>query len=187
KRIVDRRFRSRMLAWAMERLIKQGVSPPAHWMHLGPSGPHVFGFDCATYARLGEGVFYTVDFDPRWVKKAIANGQPDVVDAYVVHLLDQLSDVLASQPIRVLSTTPPLIEAICARPELHNLVMSKVETIIWAGTSFSPESLRQVNEVFFPNTNIIGIYGNTIMGVAPQRPARPGDPGACVFEPYPDA
>ena len=98
-----------------------------------------------------------------------------MVKRYVRHLLDQAAEVLRSQPIKVLSTTPPLIEAICADPELHAAVERTVETIIWAGTSFSPESLRQVEEVFFPDTTIVGIYGNTLMGVAPQRPRRPGD------------
>jgi len=187
KRIVDGTFRIRMLSWAMGRLIQQGVTVPAHWLHLGPSGPHVFGYDCASYARLGNGTFYTVDFDPRWVKKLIAAGQSDVVEEYVTHLLDQMREILTSQPIRVLSTTPPLIEAICGRPELQELVQEKVETIVWAGTSFSPESLRQVQEHYFPDANIVGIYGNTLMGVAPQRPAQPDDPSPCVFEPYPEA
>ncbi|GIH05143.1 phenazine antibiotic biosynthesis protein [Rhizocola hellebori] len=187
KRIVNGAFRIRMLSWAMLRLMEQGVAIPAHWLHLGPSGPHVFGYDCASYARLGNGTFYTVDFDPRWVKKLIAAGQSDVVERYITHLLDQLLEILTSQPIRVMSTTPPLIEAICARPELHALVQKKVATIVWAGTSFSPESLRQVKEYYFPDTNIIGIYGNTLMGVAPQRPAQPEDPSPCVFEPFPEA
>lgn len=187
KRIIDRDYRRRLLAWAMERLRAHHIAEPAHWLHLGPSGPHVFAYDCSRYAALGNGLFHTVDFDPRWVKKLVAAGEPDTVKRYVRHLLDQAAEVLASQPIKVLSTTPPLIEAICADARLHGLVERTVETIIWAGTSFSPESLRQVEESFFPDQTIVGIYGNTLMGVAPQRPRRPDDRYGCVFEPYPEA
>ncbi|GIF16711.1 phenazine biosynthesis protein [Actinoplanes teichomyceticus] len=187
KRIVDRDYRSRLLSWAFERLRAHHLPDPAHWLHLGPSGPHVFAYDCARYAALGGGLFYPVDFDPRWVKRLVAAGDTEIVGRYVRHLLDQARDVLSSQPIGVLSTTPPLIEAICADPELHELVNRRVDTIIWAGTSFSPESLRQVDEIFFPDTTVIGIYGNTLMGVAPQRPPQPGDKHRCVFEPWAEA
>ncbi len=187
KRIVDRDYRRRLLSWAMDRLRAHHLPEPAHWLHLGPSGPHVFAYDCSRYAALAGGLFYPVDFDPRWVKKLVAANDRETVQRYVRHLLDQAADVLRSQPITVVSTTPPLIEAICADPELYQLVERRVKTLIWAGTSFSPESLRQVEETFFPDKTIIGIYGNTLMGVAPQRPRRPGDRHRCVFEPYPEA
>ncbi|MGW6918032.1 phenazine biosynthesis protein [Kitasatospora sp. NPDC054939] len=185
KRIVDGGSRLRTIRWAERRLRAQGV-PESDWAHLGPTGPHVFGWDCAQYAELGGGFFHTVDFDPRWVKKLIAAGRGEVAAEYVQHLLDQLQEILRSQPVGVLSTTPPLIEAIAARPELYELVVERVRAIVWAGTSFSPESLRQVEEHLFPGTALVGIYGNTLMGVAPQRPRREGDRHGCVFEPHPD-
>ncbi|MGW4891649.1 phenazine biosynthesis protein [Kitasatospora sp. NPDC004240] len=187
KRVVDGGARLRTLEWAERRLRAQGVPAPADWAHLGPTGPHVFGFDCATYASLGPGVFHTVDFDPRWVKKLIASGDGELAARYVQHLLDQLLEILRSQPVKVLSTTPPLIEAIAARPELYDLVSERIEAILWAGTSFSPESLRQVEEVLFPGVALVGVYGNTLMGVAPQRPRRAEDAHGCVFEPHPES
>ncbi|MDT0443829.1 class I adenylate-forming enzyme family protein [Streptomyces johnsoniae] len=185
KRIVDSAARSRMLAWARERLLAVGVPAEGDWLHLAPSGPHVIGFDVARYAALGGGIFYTVDLDPRWVKRLLAEGRSDEADAYVQHLLDQAETILETQDVAVLNSTPPLLEAICARPRLHKLVRTQVRAIIWAGTSISAESLRQLNEVFFPDTAIIGIYGNSLMGVAPQRPAAAGDAYPCVFEAHP--
>lgn len=186
KRIVDSGYRSTMLAWARERLTAVGVPEEGNWLHLGPSGPHVIGFDVAGYAALGRGLFYPVDLDPRWVKRLLADGRESDADEYVQHLLDQAETILASQPVAVLSTTPPLLEAICARPALHEAVRRTVRAIIWAGTSISAENLRQLDEVFFPEAAVVGIYGNSLMGVAPQRPPRPGDTHRCVFEPYPD-
>lgn len=187
KRIVDSGYRSRVLVWARERLMASGVPADGNWLHLGPSGPHVIGFDVARYAALGGGVFYTVDLDPRWVKRLLAAGREDEADDYVQHLLDQAEIILDSQDIAVLNTTPPLLEAICARPKLHARVRDGVRAIVWAGTSISAESLRQLEEVFFPGQAVVGVYGNSLMGVAPQRPAAPGDDAyPAVFEPFPD-
>ncbi|MBN3930684.1 phenazine biosynthesis protein [Streptomyces verrucosisporus] len=185
KRIVDSGYRSHMLGWARHRLIESGIPESGNWLHLGPSGPHVIGFDVARYAALGGGVFYTVDLDPRWVKRLLAEGREEDADEYVQHLLDQAETILQTQDIAVLSTTPPLLEAICARRGLYEAVREKVQAVIWAGTSISTENLRQVGEVFFPDAAVVGVYGNSLMGVAPQRPAAPGDPHPCVFEPFP--
>lgn len=42
-----------------------------------------------------------------------------------------------------------------------------------------------LKEVFFDGTAVIGIYGNSLMGVAPQRPSLADDTFPCVFEPFP--
>ncbi|MEU2954487.1 phenazine biosynthesis protein [Streptomyces xanthochromogenes] len=184
KRIVDGAYRSRMGVWTRQRLTDHGVPETGDWLHLGPTGPHVVAFDTSRYAEPAGGLCYTVDLDPRWVKRLLGSGRQQEADDYIDHLLDQAREILLSQPVRVLSTTPPLIEAICARPDLYELVASRIEAVIWAGTSFSPESLRLVQEDFFPTARLVGIYGNSLMGVAPQRVRTPEDTHPCVFEPF---
>ncbi|MCX5388028.1 long-chain fatty acid--CoA ligase [Streptomyces sp. NBC_00083] len=184
KRIVDGAYRSRMGVWTRRLLTRHGVPETGDWLHLGPTGPHVVAFDTSRYAEPSGGLCHTVDLDPRWVKRLLGAGRQQEADDYIDHLLDQAREVLLSQPVRVLSTTPPLIEAICARPDLYELVASRVQAIIWAGTSFSPESLRLVQEDFFPDARVVGIYGNSLMGVAPQRVRTPQDSYPCVFEPF---
>lgn len=186
KRIVDDAARSRLLHWGRERLVQTGVPAEGNWLHLGPSGPHVIGYDVSRYAAIGGGLFYTVDLDPRWVKKLLGAGRSEEADAYVQHLLDQAETILRTQDVAVLSTTPPLLEAICGRQELYELVRAKVKAVIWAGTSISAESLRQLDETFFPDAVLVGVYGNSLMGVAPQRTRVPDDAYPCVFEPFPD-
>lgn len=184
KRIVDGGYRSRMAVWARERLLAHGVPGSGDWLHLGPTGPHVVAFDTGRYAALGGGLCYTVDLDPRWVKRLLGGGRTREAREYIDHLLDQAAEVLLSQPVEVLSTTPPLIEAICARPELCELVAAKVRAVVWAGTSFSAESLRTVEQDLLPGLRLVGVYGNSLMGVAPQRPRREEDVYPCVFEPF---
>ncbi|MEC4019660.1 phenazine biosynthesis protein [Streptomyces sp. H27-D2] len=186
KRIVDSGYRSRLLEWAHRRLVGQGVPETGNWLHLGPSGPHVIGFDVSRYAALGDSLCYTVDLDPRWVKRLLGSGRRQQADDYIQHLLDQAETVLRTQDVAVLNTTPPLLEAICARAELYELVRSKVRAIVWAGTSISAESLRLVEEVFFPGITVVGVYGNSLMGVAPQRERREADGYPCVFEAFPE-
>jgi hypothetical protein len=184
KRIADGGCRSRLLAWARQRLVARGIPGSGNWLHLGPTGPHVIGFDVSRYAALGRGLFYTVDLDPRWVKRLIRSGRLELADEYIQHCLDQAQAVLSTQHISVLNTTPPLLEAICERTEIYEAIRSKVKAIIWAGTSISSESLRQLDEVFFPEAAVVGVYGNSLMGVAPQRPAIESDTNRCVFEPF---
>ncbi|MFF6774138.1 phenazine biosynthesis protein [Streptomyces sp. NPDC012637] len=185
KRIVDSAARAELLVWARDRLLASGVPAEGDWLHLGPSGPHVIGYDVSRYAALSGALFHTVDLDPRWVKRLLADGREDEAERYVQHLLDQAETVLASQKVAVLSSTPPLLEAVCARPRLYELVREQVRAVIWAGTSISAESLRMLDREFFPDAAVVGVYGNSLMGVAPQRPAVDGDRHPCVFEPYP--
>ncbi|MFJ7064721.1 phenazine biosynthesis protein [Streptomyces sp. NPDC101115] len=185
KRIVDSAARAELLVWARDRLLASGVPAEGDWLHLGPSGPHVIGYDVSRYAALSGALFHTVDLDPRWVKRLLADGREDEAERYVQHLLDQAETVLASQKVAVLSSTPPLLEAVCARPRLYELVREQVRAVIWAGTSISAESLRMLDREFFPDAAVVGVYGNSLMGVAPQRPAADGDRHPCVFEPYP--
>ncbi|MFD5327171.1 phenazine biosynthesis protein [Streptomyces sp. NPDC127092] len=185
KRIVDSAARAELLVWARERLLANGVPAQGDWLHLGPSGPHVIGYDVSRYAALSGALFHTVDLDPRWVKRLLADGREDEAERYVQHLLDQAETVLTSQKVAVLSSTPPLLEALCARPALYELVREQVGAVIWAGTSISAESLRVLDREFFPDAAVVGVYGNSLMGVAPQRPAVDGDRHPCVFEPYP--
>ncbi|WP_326686802.1 MULTISPECIES: phenazine biosynthesis protein [unclassified Streptomyces] len=185
-RVVAGEGRLPMLRWAREVLLAGGLPPAGDWLCLGPSGPHIVGADVQRHAAMGGGLCHTVDLDPRWVKRAVTQGRGDLADAYVQHLLDQAETVLESQHIEVLSTTPPLLESLCGRPALLERVRRSVRAIIWSGTSASPETLRQLDEVYFPEARLIGVYGNTLMGLAPQRPPAPGDTHACVFETHPD-
>ncbi|WP_340557013.1 AMP-binding protein [Streptomyces sp. GSL17-111] len=184
KRIVDSTARTRNVDWVSEVLAEHGFPATGHWLHVGPTGPHVVGRTVRHLAHLRGGVCFTLDFDPRWVKRLIGSGRTDLAAEYREYLLDQMELVVRSQEIKTLFITPPVLEAVCARASLHERLASTVEGILWAGTSMSAESLRQVEEFFFPRAKVAAIYGNTIMGIAPQRPPEEGDEHPCVFRPY---
>ncbi|MET9705404.1 hypothetical protein [Streptomyces griseus] len=102
--------------WARERLIANGVPADGDWLHLGPGGPHVTGFETARCAALGGGVFCTVDLDPRWVKRLLSQGRGEESEAYVQHLPDQAETILESHEIAVLNAWSRLLPPALSGP-----------------------------------------------------------------------
>ncbi|MET7679227.1 phenazine biosynthesis protein [Streptomyces sp. NPDC005423] len=186
KRIVESRSRRNGVLWVSEILAEHGVpgEGEGHWLHLGPTGPHIVGRSVGLLAQLRRTFCHFIDFDPRWVKGSVKAGRSEEAGRYVRHILAQAADILATQPVSVLFATPPVLEAIAADEKLLDLVRRKVRGIIWAGTSVSPETLRVLEEEVFPRAAVVGLYGNTMMGIAPQRPKSPADEGRCVFVPF---
>ncbi len=187
KRIVESRSRRNGVHWVSEVLADHGFPgrDAGHWLHLGPTGPHIVGRSVGLLAQLRGTFCHYVDFDPRWVKTCARQGRTDEVARYVQHILAQAQDVLSSQPVSVLFATPSVLEALADDSKLLDMVQRKVRGILWAGTSVSPETLRVFEEELFPQAAVVGLYGNTMMGIAPQRP-RHGqqEDERCVFVPF---
>lgn len=183
KRIVDARSRAQNVDWCSEMLDKHGFPRHVNWLHIGPSGPHVVGRSVRYMAMRRGGRFFTIDMDPRWVKKLITSGQQEIAHDYVEHLMDQVEAVVTTQDIRCVFITPPMIEAVCARPKVYDILAERLEGLLWAGTAASDETLGLLGSLF-PNAKVSGWYGNTIMGIAAQRLPEAGDQQPCVFRPY---
>ncbi|MFE0514360.1 phenazine biosynthesis protein [Streptomyces sp. NPDC058964] len=187
KRIVESLSRRKGVLWVSEVLAEHGVpgEGEGHWLHLGPTGPHIVGRSIGLLAQLRRTFCHFIDFDPRWVKGSVKAGRGEEAARYVRHILAQAEDVLTTQPVSVLFATPPVLEALAADERLLDLVQRKVRGIIWAGTSVSPETLRLLEEEVFPDAAVVGLYGNTMMGIAPQRPRSAGqEDEGCVFVPF---
>jgi len=110
---------------------------------------------------------YHVAMDPRWAKALSERGDRRAYDRYVDHLLDQAARVLASQDVRVLFTTGRLLE----RPALRDLVADHgIEGIVHGGTAVDPDANRAFREDWYADATLVGEYGNTLMGIAPEAP-----------------
>lgn len=173
-----------VLGWSNANLDAHGFPRGANWLGLTPTGPHFVGLlfsrSAATHGTLG----FTVDLDPRWVKKLVAAGKHDAADAYAEHLIDQAAHILRTQDIGVLTITPPLLERLARRDDLVDLVNQKVRAIRWGGTQMNPEDRRLYRREVFPGAVLFGHYGSTmILGIAGER-AGLSDDDPCVFDTF---
>ncbi|QES42990.1 phenazine antibiotic biosynthesis protein [Streptomyces venezuelae] len=175
-------WRRRLLHWTGEQLDAHGFPRGANWLGIVPSGPHIVGEffrgSATTHGRHG----FTIDLDPRWVKRLISGGRGGEADDYAEHVVDQAADVLRSQDIGILTVTPPILDRIARRDELVELINDKVRAIRWGGTQLDPDSRQVYRTEIFPDTVFSGNYGSTmILGFAGERPGL-GDDDPCVFD-----
>ncbi|MBP2472242.1 hypothetical protein JOF53_001114 [Crossiella equi] len=172
------------LPWVCGRMDELGFPPAGNWLALAPTGPHVFGRVVADLVRLRRGVLFTVDLDPRWVRRCLAEGRTEEAERYTEHLVDQAEAVLTGQRVDVLVATPPLLERLARRPALVEAITENVRAVLWGGASLDPDTRQLLREEVFPGVGLFGMYGSTtILGGAMERLAELGDP-ECVFDPF---
>ncbi|MGW1792806.1 phenazine antibiotic biosynthesis protein [Streptomyces tubercidicus] len=185
KRVVcPRDWLEKLVDWSNANLDVHGFPRGVDWLGITPSGPHIVGEifrrSAVTHGRYG----FQVDLDPRWVKRLIADGKAAQADAYAEHVVDQAADILRTQPIGVMTVTPPLLDRIAQREDLVELINEKVGAIRWGGTQMDADTEQLYRTEIFPDTALYGHYGSTmILGIAGQRHGTPlGEP--CVFDTF---
>jgi phenylacetate-coenzyme A ligase PaaK-like adenylate-forming protein len=186
KRVVAlREWWDQGLAWATSNLERWGVPRDRNWLALIPAGPHMAGALVKAQAAALGGIEFTIDMDPRWVKRLIAEGKAAEADAYAEHLIDQAAFVLESQDIGVLMCTPPLLERLSRRDDLVELVRRNVELIHWAGAHMDADTRHLYRTEVFPGVKLFGHYGSTmILGGAAERLGLTDD-DPCIFDTVP--
>jgi phenylacetate-coenzyme A ligase PaaK-like adenylate-forming protein len=186
KRIVMlREWWERMLAWQTADLEANGLLLQGrNWLVLIPTGPHMAGELVRRQAAALGGLSFTIDMDPRWVKKLIAQGRADEADAYAEHLIDQAAFGLQTQDIGVLMSTPPLLERLARRDDLVELVRRKAGAIQWGGAHMDADTRHLLRTEVFPGIKLHGQYGSTMIlgGAAERRGLTDDDP--CIFDPF---
>jgi phenylacetate-coenzyme A ligase PaaK-like adenylate-forming protein len=151
----------------------------ANWLMLGPSGPRRLRLAVEHLCQHRGGVCFMVDLDPRWVIKLIKMGEPDALEQYKAHVIDQAITLLgAGHDIRCLFTTPKLLEALAE--ELENrgssVKVTGITGIFAGGTEFTPQYTRfAMEELLGPGVYLTPTYGNTLMGLACSKPVTPED------------
>jgi hypothetical protein len=165
---------TRLDAWEFPR--------DTNWLAITPSGPHIIGALCARLSASRGGINFTVDLDPRWVKKLIAAGKAEEADAYAEHLVDQAGFVLRTQRVGALMTTPPILERLSRHDDLVKLINDKVRGIQWGGAHLDPDTRDLLRNEVFPQTRLCGTYGSTmVLGGAVER-AGLTDDDPCIFD-----
>jgi hypothetical protein len=186
KRIIELNARRSALLWIKSELDKHTPlnAEKGHWLFAGPSGPHLVGRTVMNLASMYRKLCYYIDFDPRWVKKCVKQKAFESVRSYIGHIVAQCVQILTSQEVTTLFTTPAVLEAFLKDDTVYDLLLQKIKTVIWFGTSMAEDALKALEQELLPHTRFIGLYGNTLMGIAPQRCRLPNDRYSCVFQSY---
>lgn len=173
-----------LIDWRLEGVERPAEGTGKNTLAIVPTGPHIVGAVNQRRARALGGRCFTVDLDPRWVKKLIAKRDFAGVKAYAEHLIDQAEAIIATQRIAYLVTTPPLLEAIARRRPLVEHLNRSLETINWGGTQIDIDTLDYLRTSVFPNVTITASYGSTmILGDTKSRRGQDHD-GALIFDSF---
>ncbi|MET0136180.1 MAG: AMP-binding protein [Kibdelosporangium sp.] len=186
KRVVFMRdWLDRLLAWMDYDLGRRGVRRGGNWLAAVPGRPHMIGGFSDHEAELFQALKFSIDMDPRWVRKLVAGGDTAAADAYAGHLLAQVEDILRSQDVEVLLISPPMLERIARRPELVELVRAKITHLLWGGTHMDPDTRRLYRSDVFPGIPLIGAYGSTMFLGACKERIDLADDDPCVYDGLP--
>lgn len=132
------------------------------WLWVGPSGPHIIGKVVRKLAMsMGSPDPWSVDFDPRWVKKLIPGSF--VARRYLAHVIDQVGNILERENPEVLFTTPPVLDALATR--LDDDARSQFRGIHYGGMTITAEQINGFRKLY-PNAVHLSGYGNSLCGVA---------------------
>ena len=156
--------------WGLEL---NGIPRGYNWLYAGPTGPHIFGAIMWDMIRSTDDLFFTVDLDPRFVRKLMMSQNFKVLEEYMQHIQDQVMAILRSQKIGILLTTSKILEVLPQRADKD--LLRSFKGIVHGGTSMSVDTYKVFLEEVYVGITIAGIYGNTLFGGAIQRPFRKGD------------
>lgn len=173
----------RWIAFSVAGFRARGQEPGGNWLAAMPTGPHIFGAALKEQAHRGGGLLFTIDMDPRWVKKCIAEGNAAIAGDYARHLVAQTEYLLQTQDCEVMVITPPLLERIAQDPKLVDLINSKVRYIQWGGVHMDTDTRQLFRTEVFPTITLQGGYGSTmVLGGSMERQGLRDDQ-PCVFDP----
>mgnify|MGYP006280812405 CR=1 FL=1 len=167
KRVVMESYWREQARWT-SRVLSEWDLPTGNVLGLAPpGGANNAGTFVQHLAHEWGALPYHVTMDPRWAKRLSERPDGREFRRYLDHLLEQAERVLESQPIRVLFTTARLLE----RPEVRELVAdSPIEAVVHGGTALDRDTHRIFREEWYADVELVGEYGNTLMGVAPEAP-----------------
>ncbi len=133
----------------------------SRWLWAGPTGPHIIGKAVRGILQCINGMDpFSIDFDPRWFRKLPENSLAR--KRYMAHIHDQIMDIITSQTIDVIFSTPPVIAMLSE--EMSKPARKQIKGVHYGGVGMSYEEYINFHEAF-PNAVHISGYGNSLAGV----------------------
>jgi hypothetical protein len=164
-----------------DNLSEEGFPRGGDWLMLGPTGPRRLRLAIEHLAQHRGGACFFVDLDPRWVNRLVKDGRHREMEAYKEHVIDQALKVLRGHDgVRCLFTTPKLLEALASKIDLKK---AGITGIFCGGTEMNAQFNRFAREELCPGVEFVPTYGNTLMGLACDKPFDPADNYAITYYP----
>ncbi len=183
--VVYEEWLTELVQWRLDGFKKKlDILQPKNTLAIIPSGPHIVSAINLRRAKALGGHFFTVDLDPRWVKKLIQAGDMDGVKAYAEHLIDQAELIIETQSLSYLIATPPLLEAIARRRSLVEHLNQTLDMITWGGTHMDVDTLDYLKTSVFPNVTITASYGSTMILSETRARMNEDYDGLPIFDSY---
>lgn len=140
------------------------------WLACVPGAPHLISDAARRMAHaMGSPEPFTIDLDPRWVKR-LEPGSPEF-ERYVDHLLNQAMDVLRSQHVEALFSTPKLIVPLAER--MPDSLRDRIRAIHLGGLAIAAPLVHDLREQF-PHALFLAGYGNSLLGLAMEATSTSG-------------
>lgn len=165
-------FRHAFIVPWLEAVARHRFPGRGTWLFVGPGGPHIIARSAMEMARAtGSLEPFSVDCDARWFKKQRPGSLGFTL--YLDHVLDQAENIIATQEISVLFTTPRLLAALAER--MNPSQRQRIRGIHTGGMAQDSELSARLR-ILFPAAVILPGYGNSLFGVTfERRPPRPGE------------
>lgn len=142
-----------------------GFPREENWLFVGPSGPHIIGKAARACAnRLGSMDPFAVDFDPRWVKKMKPGSMGH--RRYLEHVIQQALEVIRTQDIGVLFTTPSVLTVLGER--MTQAQRLRIRGVHYGGLALTRDRYRNFRKDIFPDAVHLSGYGNSLFGMCPE-------------------
>ncbi|WP_188093283.1 AMP-binding protein [Photorhabdus heterorhabditis] len=150
-----------LVDWRMSSYKDRPGRPVGNTLAAIPSGPHIVGAINKVRAQKLGGFYFTIDIDPRWVKRSISEGDRACVRRYSSHLADQIENTLLNQDIRFLVTTPPVLRELVKRTELVAHMRRSLAHITLGGTEINLDEVKFIANEILPECEFSASYGST--------------------------
>lgn len=134
-----------------------------NWLVIVPTGPHTIGkYFIKTWERDVSDLIYTIDLDPRFIKKAMM-ADPKIGGMYLQHLQDQTMNIVKQEfpNIQGIFTTGVLLEKMF--PMVQRLrQQGDLQAIAHGGTPMPEETYKILTEDL--GLPVTGYYGQSLFG-----------------------
>ncbi|WP_119343963.1 phenazine antibiotic biosynthesis protein [Facilibium subflavum] len=150
-----------LIDWRISSYKNRPGRPSGNTLAAVPSGPHIIGTINKIRAQKLGGLCFTIDIDPRWVKRSISEGDMACVRRYHSHLADQIQNTLFNHDIRFLVTTPPVLRELVKRKELVAQMNRSLAHITLGGTEICIDEVKFIASEILTECEFSASYGST--------------------------